>query len=156
MVYSPHRVARQFGFDQGVPRLLRVKQSFESCCQAISPSNVKDIHLFERQLFFPSIERDGKATPGWLTYWANCLVAFRRYTFGSVSVALQAHVGFRHEFYLKLPKNRPNKSIGDGQGAMKPPSRKLEPLIDAKSMKLFSKSKGEHRTPQSVDTRPVK
>ena len=156
MVYSPYRVACQFGFDQGVPRLLRVRESFESCCQAVSPSNFKDIHPTKRQLFFPSIDRNGKASPGWLTYWANCLVAFREYTFGSVGNAPQARVGFRHEFYLRLPKNRSTKAIGNGQGVVKPPPYKSKPLLDEKSTRLFLKSKDDHPVPQLVDTRPTK
>ena len=86
----------------------------------------------------------------------NCLVAFQEYTFGSVGGALQARVGFRHEFYLRLPKNRSAKAIGNGQGIVKPPPHKSAALIDAKSTKFFSKSKGDHPVPQLVDTRPTK
>ena len=64
MVYSPHRVAHQLGFDQGVPHLLSITKSFESYCQIFSSSDFKNIHHTKRQLFFPSMECHYKAFPG--------------------------------------------------------------------------------------------
>ena len=106
MVYSPHRVARQLGFDQGVSRLIPPSQDFNFCCQLLFPKDMRFIYPDIRQLFFPSVKRSGVPTAGWLAYWMGCLEEFEKYAFTVVGDILEVPPIYKYEFYLALPPSR--------------------------------------------------
>ena len=162
MVYSPHRVARQFGFDQGVPRLISPSQDFNYCCQLLSPKDMRFIYPDLRQLFFPSVKRSGVPTAGWLAYWMGCLERFKKYAFAVTGDILEAPPIHKYEFYLVLPSlkstNLPSSSQvrSKTKCASQVKSKKIQdcqgntsvPCETHVKSKIVSDSKGKHKAVQ--------
>ena len=104
MVYSPHRVTHQFGFDQGMPSAIAIDTNFDACCDALSLDKRNDLYAAVRQMFFPSIRRVGVASPGWLTYWTGCLNAFKQFKSTVVDDNLPESTIYKYEFHYELLK----------------------------------------------------
>ncbi|EOX94117.1 Uncharacterized protein TCM_003330 [Theobroma cacao] len=79
-VYSPYRVARQFGFDQPAPPDSSSPISFSSY---VSPFLMTGLSLNSDKLkscTIPAFDRVGIHTSGWFAYWGECIGEWRSFT----------------------------------------------------------------------------
>lgn len=67
-IYCSHRVAMQFGYDHGVPRVVPLVQDFKSCCRQYTYKKWRGLHPSLRQVFFPSLNWVEVCSMGWNTY----------------------------------------------------------------------------------------
>ncbi|XP_017969960.1 PREDICTED: uncharacterized protein LOC18608829 [Theobroma cacao] len=79
-VYSPYRVARQFGFDQPAPPDSSSPISFSSCVSSFLMTGLS-LHLDKlKSCTIPAFDRVGIHTSGWFAYWGECLGEWRSFT----------------------------------------------------------------------------
>ena len=105
MIYSPHRVARQFGFDQGMLSAITIDTDFHACCEALSLEKRDDFYTAVRQMFFPSMNRAGVASAGWLTYWTECLETFKKYASTITDDDMPESIIYKYDFHFRLLKD---------------------------------------------------
>ncbi|XP_059670027.1 uncharacterized protein LOC132315693 [Cornus florida] len=104
VAYNPTRIARQFGYDQGVPESTSCQGSYTSSCARFRSSHKLVLSQYPASFTMPSCKRQGRYTAHFRKYWAKILKLFA-FPSGSPQ-PLEAVPIFEDDVSLKAPQKR--------------------------------------------------
>ncbi|XP_059670028.1 uncharacterized protein LOC132315694 [Cornus florida] len=161
IAYNPYRIARQFGYDQGVPGITNCQGSYTSSCELA-------VHQCS-SFTIPSGKREGRYTLRFRKYWASILKKLFAFPSGSPQ-PLEPVPILEDDISLKAPKKRPDVTAGGlsrfakamttatasasqktyqghryatSCGKRQPPLINLRPCKSMKSMRTLSKTNSD-------------
>ncbi|XP_059624660.1 uncharacterized protein LOC132267522 [Cornus florida] len=111
IAYNPCRIARQFGYDQGIPGSTNCSGSYTSSCARFSSCRELAFRQYPPSFTIPSDKREGRYTRCFRKYWANILKLFFAFPSGSPQPLEQVPI-FEDDISLKAPQRRPNVTSG--------------------------------------------
>ena len=103
VAYCPNRVARQFGYDQGIPSILSQKPSYPECCNYFCSDLRLEFCSRFGKVYMPARGMEGYVAPEWVNYWKECMTSFKEYVREESLRTISPSQVFQRDPFLSLP-----------------------------------------------------